>query len=376
MEARRVFAEQSLRMLPRVRRLTRELWGLVEALEQKYADTVRDVWRLLQQALVIDVDCYLRVLNVKSADELMDIASECYERLRPLSLDLSRALEWLERGYVNELGRCYSVGGRACLPVDVLNELEKEVRGYLAVKRRAVELSLRAGMGFPAGNGELESALFGAWEAYARLAKLQVGVIIRYPERAYLASLYLACAVEFLGYVSTLAEEIRRQEEKVAGLEACDYDPSCSALEAGELNVRREYWGLLRLILEGRSGGAWRAYRNATLAALELVPLYLAYGVVPTLCFRFLDRVSGVLLRSMLSAAIYACRRVQEVLGGEGEELRLAMRLTRSMLAIEELDREKGPIRSILRAREEDRKRLLEGGCSTIERLLIEKDIL
>jgi hypothetical protein len=42
----------------------------------------------------------------------------------------------------------------------------------------------------------------------------------------------------------------------------------------------------------------------------------------------------------------------------------------------EKFDHERGPIRSILRMRKEDRKRLLEGGCSAIERLLIEQGIL
>ncbi|MCC6003201.1 MAG: hypothetical protein LM590_02560 [Thermofilum sp.] len=78
--------------------------------------------------------------------------------------------------------------------------------------------------------------------------KLQRGILIRYPERAYIASLYLGCAVEFLRHVSTLAREIRRQEERVAGLEACECD--LSALEVAELNVRREYLGSLRRILD------------------------------------------------------------------------------------------------------------------------------
>jgi hypothetical protein len=34
------------------------------------------------------------------------------------------------------------------------------------------------------------------------------------------------------------------------------------------------------------------------------------------------------------------------------------------------------PIRNILRIREEQRREMLEGGCSTIERLLIERGIL
>jgi hypothetical protein len=46
------------------------------------------------------------------------------------------------------------------------------------------------------------------------------------------------------------------------------------------------------------------------------------------------------------------------------------------MLTIEEIDHERGPIRSILRMREEYRKRLLEEGASTLERHLIEQGIL
>jgi hypothetical protein len=271
LEARRVFAEQSLKMLPRAKRIARELWGLVEALERRYADAVSEVWSLFQRALVEDVECYLKALDAKNVEGLIDLAIDCYDRLRPLSDGLRRDLEWLKMGYANEVRRGYVVsGGKEYLPRDLLNELEKEVKGYVAVKRRAVELSIAAGMEPPAANEKLESSLLGAWEAYARLAKLQVGVLIRYPERAYMASLYLGCAVEFLRHLSGLAGLIRRQEGRVAELGACDYDPYCSALEVAELAVRREYLSLLRRILEG---DGWKACRDATLAALELMPL-------------------------------------------------------------------------------------------------------
>jgi len=39
-EARRVFAEQSLKLLPEARRTAREFWGLVEVLEQRYVETI------------------------------------------------------------------------------------------------------------------------------------------------------------------------------------------------------------------------------------------------------------------------------------------------------------------------------------------------
>jgi len=373
MEARRVFAEQSLRMLPRAKRIAREFWGLVEALERRYAETVSKVWSLFQRALIEDVECYLRALGARSADDLMGIAIECYERLRPLSADLSWHLEWLKGGFVNELRRGYfASGGKEYLPGDLLNELEKEVRGYLAVRRRAVELSLRAGVEPPAPNGELESSLLGAWEAYMRLVKLQEGVIVRYPEGAYVASLYLACAVEFLRHLSTLARLIRRQEGRVAELEHCDYDPSCSALEVGELNVRREYLGLLRRILEGGRGEGWRVCRTATVAALELMPLAVVQGWAPTLYFRLLDRVSDVLLDSMHLAAAYAWRRAREVLGEHALKLG-GLGFTYTW---DKLDHERGPIHSVLRMREERNRRLLEGGCSTLEKLLIEQGIL
>ena len=38
-----------------------------------------------------------------------------------------------------------------------------------------------------------------------------------------------------------------------------------------QLSMRREYLGLLRLILEGRGKKGWRAYRNATVAAFDEV---------------------------------------------------------------------------------------------------------
>jgi hypothetical protein len=206
--------------------------------------------------------------------------------------------------------------------------------------------------------------------------KLQIGVIIRYPERAYLASLYLGCAVEFLRYLSILATLIRRQEERVAELEACDCDPSCSALEVAELNLRREYLGLLRQVLEGRRGDGWMVCRDAAAAALELVPMYLVHGFVPTLCLRFLDRASGILISSAHAAASYAYRRAIEVLGEEGLGVEEEMCRARFALAHEMGEQARGPIHSILRVREEHNRRLLEGGYSTLEKQLIERGIL
>jgi hypothetical protein len=46
------------------------------------------------------------------------------------------------------------------------------------------------------------------------------------------------------------------------------------------------------------------------------------------------------------------------------------------MLTVEEIEHERGPIRSMLRIREEHRRRLLEEGASTLEKLLIERGIL
>jgi hypothetical protein len=136
--------------------------------------------------------------------------------------------------------------------------------------------------------------------------------------------------------------------------------------------VRREYLGLLRLAIEGRSGGAWRACRNATLAALGLIPIYLAYGWVPTLYFRLLDRVSDMLLESMHLAVSYAWRRAREALS----EHALKLGGLGSTYTWDKIDHEEGPIRSVLRMREEHNRKLLEGGCSTLEKRLIEWGIL
>jgi len=237
------------------------------------------------------------------------------------------------------------------------------------VKRRAVELSLRAGMEPPEPCGELESSLLGAWEAYMSLIKLQEGILIHYPERAYMASLYLGCAVEFLRHLSRLARLIRRQEGRVAELEACDYDPYCSALEVAELNLRREYLGLLRRIIEGEG---WRVCRTATLAALGLLLFAVAWGWAPTLYFRLLDRASDVLLDSMHLVATYAWRRAKGLLG----EHALKLGGLGSTYTWNKIDHEEGPIRSVLRMREEHNRKLLEGGCSTLEKRLIEWGIL
>jgi hypothetical protein len=85
-----------------------------------------------------------------------------------------------------------------------------------------------------------------------------------------------------------------------------------------QLSVRREYLGLLRLILQGGSKGAWMVYRDSAAAALELVPMYLVHGWAPTLCLRLLDRASGILLDSMHSAAAHVCRRFKRFSAGRG----------------------------------------------------------
>jgi hypothetical protein len=69
LEARRVFAEQSLKLLPEARRTAREFWGLVEVLEQRYVETIGKVWSLFQKALIVDVDCYLRALEVNNVEK-------------------------------------------------------------------------------------------------------------------------------------------------------------------------------------------------------------------------------------------------------------------------------------------------------------------
>jgi len=140
--------------------------------------------------------------------------------------------------------------------------------------------------------------------------------------------------------------------------------------------VRREYLGLLRHILEGRRGDTWRACRNVALVALGLPLFAVAWGWAPTFYFRFLDRLSSVLLDSMHLAANYACRRAGELLGEEerGWERRSASRAScsrwrRSTTRGARYAASCGCGRSTGR-------RLLEGGCSELERLLIERGIL
>jgi hypothetical protein len=97
------------------------------------------------------------------------------------------------------------------------------------------------------------------------------------------------------------------------------------------------------------------------------MPLAVARGWAPTLYFRLLDRASDVLLDSMHLAATYAWRRAREVLG----EHALKLGGLGFTYMWDKLDHEKGPIHSVLRMREEHNRRLLEGGCSTLEKLLI-----
>ena len=376
-EARRVFAEQSLKLLPEARRTAREFWGLVEVLEQRYVETIGEVWSLFQKALIVDVDCYLRALEVNNVEELIGFAIECHDKLLPLSSRLKRGVEWLKMDYMNEVKRGYIVSGdKVYLPVDVFNELEKLMKGYVAVKRRAVVLSRVAVMEPPPVNSEFESSLLGAWKAYERLIRLQIGVLIRYPEGVDIASQYLECAVEFLRYMSILAKTIRSQEKKIARLEACMREGSCSGDGAGELALRREFLELLRFILMGKNGDSWKKYRNATIAALELVPIALVYGWAPTFYFSFLDRVSNALLDSMHVVATYVCMRAKELLGEQARELWSGICFGEFVVTMEKIVHEKGPIRSILSIREKYNKKLLEEGASTLEKQLIEKEIL
>jgi len=131
--------------------------------------------------------------------------------------------------------------------------------------------------------------------------------------------------------------------------------------------VRREYLGLLRHILEGRRGDTWRACRNVALVALGLPLFAVAWGWAPTFYFRFLDRLSSVLLDSMHLAANYACRRAGELLGEEERELGAAICLTGFMVTVEKINHERGPMCSVLRAREEDRRKLLEGAAASLK---------
>jgi hypothetical protein len=377
LEARRVFAEQSLKLLPEARRTARELWSLVELLEQKYVETIGEVWSLFQKVLIVDVDCYLRALEVNNVEELIGLAIECHDKLWPLSSRLKQGMEWLKMGYMNEVKKGYIVSGdKVYLPADVFNELKRLLRGYVAVKRRAIMLSRAAGMEPPPINSELESLLDSASEAYMRLLKLHEKVLIRYPEGIYIALQYLECAVEYLRYMSILAKTIRGQEEKIAVLEACMRDSSCSGDGAGVLALRREFLELLRLILMGKKGDSWRAYRNATVAALELIPLALVYRWAPTFYFRVLDRVSNALLESMHVVVTYVCRRAKELLGKQAREVWSGICFEEFVVTMEKIDHEKGPIRNILHMREEYAKKLLEGGASTLEKQLIEKEIL
>jgi len=325
----------------------------------------------------VDVDCYLRALEVNNVEELIGLAIECHDKLLPLSSRLKRGVEWLKMGYMNEVKRGYIVSGdKMYLPVDVFNELEKLMKGYVAVKRRAVVLSRVAGMEPPPVNSEFESSLLGAWKAYERLIRLQIGVLNRYPEGVDIASQYLECAVEFLRYMSILAKTIRSQEKKIARLEACMREGSCSGDGARELALRRKFLELLRFILMGKNGDSWKKYRNATIAALGLVPIALVYGWAPTFYFRFLDRVSNALLGSMHVVATYVCRRAKELLGEQARELWSGICFGEFVVTMEKIGHEKGPIRNILHMREEYAKKLLEEGASTLEKQLIEKEIL
>jgi len=117
-------------------------------------------------------------------------------------------------------------------------------------------------------------------------------------------------------------------------------------------------------------------YRNAVTASLGLVLMYLAYGMVPTFCFRFLDRVDDILLRSKRSIATYMYCKAIEVFRGQASRVELEISHMNRVAKAEMSQHAASAIHSILRMREEYRKRLLEEGCSTLERLLIERGIL
>jgi hypothetical protein len=112
-------------------------------------------------------------------------------------------------------------------------------------------------------------------------------------------------------------------------------------------------------------------------AALELLPLSMEWGGAPTYYYRLLDGFIGMLLDWMLEAVGGALSTASEVSRALGRDVReRELRALQGCLLASKAARERGPTRSILRIREGQRKEMLEGGCSTIERLLIERGIL
>jgi hypothetical protein len=67
--------------------------------------------------------------------------------------------------------------------------------------------------------------------------------------------------------------------------------------------------------------------------------MLFAYGGALTFYFRFLDRLSNVLLDSMHLAASYVCRMAG---GSSARELGAAICLTGSMLTVEKIDHKRG----------------------------------
>jgi hypothetical protein len=78
--------------------------------------------------------------------------------------------------------------------------------------------------------------------------------------------------------------------------------------------------------------------------------------------------------REAVGGALSTASEVSRALGRDVREREL--RALQGCLLASKAARERGPIRRVLRMRGEQRKRLLEGGCSELESLFIERGIL
>jgi hypothetical protein len=107
-----------------------------------------------------------------------------------------------------------------------------------------------------------------------------------------------------------------------------------------------------------------------------MVPMVAVHGWIPNLYIRFLDGVSGALLRGMRIATGCVCNASWKLFGRQEPGSMRAVFSWLSTAISGERAHGRGPMHSMLRLREEHSRRLLEEGASTLERRLIEWGIL
>jgi len=353
LEARRIYFEQSLKMLPRARNASKRAWRIARELEKSYAEALERIAYALQEALVLDVDCMLRVLGASSYEELAVTLARCTNEdphVAPRGLCyyagmLHASLDRLLHVPEHFLGK--DGGGRLGQlgPVETLRELVDLAGQYFFIAGRAKRLSSLAGMSFEP-NRELERYVSSGLRAFQMSNVLMMRVTGHFAKRSpsplYVAATALDMACEYLEYGAFLAMLER------AGFPRCIYSSNLEVI-LGRLMTPANYegykrarkrWGPPSLLhaLAACPGfaGYWRGWleplwgllRIYALRALELYPAVLAgmgndprlYPVMDALTWVMLEKAGKTAWQALRENGDYTpgspCTTIQSVVAG------------------------------------------------------------